>query len=125
MKKLTVLAAFAVVGAMPVCQVANAQTPVRTPVSVDTAVTRHVQGLALARRGDEKGAFVAFLDAAEHGYPPAQRRLGEIYDSGNSAVERNYEESIRWYQKAREGGEDLPPQKNYGTFKPPAVRVGP
>ena len=125
MKKLPIVLALALVAATPVWQVANAQAPARTPASVDTVVLRHVQGLALARKGDEKGAFVAFLDAAEHGYPPAQRRLGEIYDSGNAAVERNYEESIRWYQKAREGGEEIPPPKSYGTFKPSAVRVGP
>ena len=110
---------------MPAWQIVHAQTGVRAPVGVVTVVQRHVEGITLAHRGDDKGAFIAFLDAAEHGYPPSQRRLGEIYDSGNSAVERNYEESIRWYQKAREGGEELPPQKNYGTPKFPAVRVGP
>ena len=93
-------------------------------MSLQAAVGRHVEGLSLAHRGDEKGAFIAFLDAAESGYPPAQRRLGEIYDSGNSAVKRDYEESIRWYQKAREGGEDIPTQPNYGTMQLPAVRVG-
>lgn len=66
----------------------------------------------LEHRGDDKGALIAFLDAAEQGYPPAQRRLGEIYDSGNAAVKRDYEESIRWYQKAREGGEVIPPPKS-------------
>jgi len=50
-------------------------------------------------------------------YPPSQRRLGEIYDSGNSAVARNYSESIRWYEKARQGGEEVPkPQSPYLTF---------
>jgi TPR repeat protein len=86
---------------------------------------RNAAGLALEHRGDDRGAFVAFLDAAEGGYPPAQRRLGEIYDVGNSAVQRNYEESIRWYQKAREGGEDIPPQPSHGTMMLPPVRVGP
>jgi TPR repeat protein len=51
--------------------------------------------------------------------------VGEIYDSGNSAIERDYEESIRWYQKAREGGEDIPAQPSRGTFKAPPVHVGP
>ena len=40
----------------------------------------------------------------------AQRRLGEIYDTGNSAVARDYAESVRWYQQARENGEPLPEQ---------------
>ena len=125
MKTLLVVTAFAFTAAMPVWQTAHAQDSARALMSHEAAVQSHVHGLALEHRGDQKGAFVAFLDAAENGYPPAQRKLGEIYDSGNSAVERNYEESIRWYQKAREGGEELPPQKNYGTPKFPAVRVGP
>ncbi len=77
----------------------------------------------MEQRGDDKGAFVAFLEAAESGYPPAQRRLGEIFDSGNSVVKRDYEESIRWYQKAREGGEIIPPPKPYGSpFVSPSLR---
>jgi len=119
------LAAFALVATVPGWQNVHAQDQARAPEAIESVVQRHVHGIALAHRGDEKGAFIAFLDAAERGYPPAQRRLGEIYDTGNAAVERNYEESIRWYQKAREGGEELPPQKNYGTPKFPAVRVGP
>jgi len=87
-----------------------AQTPVRTPMSHEAAAQRHAEGLALQKSGNEKAAFVAFLDAAEHGHPPAQRRLGEIYDTGNTAVERDYLESIRWYEKAREGGEPLAAQ---------------
>ena len=68
-------------------------------------------------RGDDAGAFVAFLEAAEAGHPPAQRKLGEIYDSGNTAVERNYLAAIHWYEKAREGGEVLPPLRSpYPTF---------
>jgi TPR repeat protein len=108
MKKLLVVTVFAFAAAMPGWQLAYAQTPAGN----SSAEQRHVYGLALEHRGDEKGAFVAFLDAAEQGYPPAQRRLGEIYDSGNSAVVRDYEESIRWYQKAREGGEQIPPPKS-------------
>jgi len=104
MKKLTLLAAFALVAGM---QVASAQAPVR-----GDAAGRHAAGLAMEDRGDDTGAFVAFLDAAEGGYPPAQRRLGEIYDSGNNAVKRDLEESIRWYQKAREGGEQIPAPKS-------------
>jgi TPR repeat protein len=77
-------------------------------MSKEAAAQRYEAGLALEQRRDEKGAFMAYLEAAEYGHPPAQRRLGEIYDNGNSAVERNYSESIRWYQKAREGGEQIP-----------------
>ncbi len=71
-------------------------------------------------RNDDKGAFAAFLAAAEDGYAPSQRRLGEIYDHGNAAVPRDYEQSIRWYQMASDGGEDIPwlrshmADRNYG-----------
>lgn len=103
MKNFPLLAVFAFFAAMPVLQVASAQAPLNSD-----AAGRHAAGLVMENRGDDKGAFVAFLDAAEGGYPPAQRRLGEIYDSGNKAVKRDYEESIRWYQKARDGGEQIP-----------------
>jgi len=88
-------------------QAAYAQAPAPA-----TAAHRHVSGLALEHRGDDKGAFDAFLEAAQAGYPPAQAKLGEIYDSGNAAVERNYSESIRWYQLARENGQVLPAPKS-------------
>jgi TPR repeat protein len=91
---------------------AQSQTLSKAAANSSEAARRHAAGLVLEKRGDEQGAFTAYLAAAEEGYPPAQRRLGEIYDTGNTAVKRNYEESIRWYQKAREGGEDIPPQKS-------------
>ena len=94
-------------------QIAYAQMP----EAQDSPVRRHAAGLALERRGDDAGAFIAFLKAAEAGHPPAQRKLGEIYDSGNKAVERDYQASIRWYEKAREGGEEFPqPRAPYPTF---------
>jgi TPR repeat protein len=92
-------------------QAAHAQSMAKAAVVDSEAARQHAAALALEKRGDEKGAYTAYLAAAEQGHPPAQRRLGEIYDSGNSAVKRNYEESIRWYQKARENGEDVPPPK--------------
>ena len=117
MKTLLVVTAFALTAAMPGWQAVHAQTP--------AAAQRHAQGLALEHRGDDKGALVAFLDAAEQGYPPAQRKLGEIYDSGNHAVKRDYEESIRWYQKAREGGEIIPPPVPHGNPLMSPIRIGP
>ena len=86
-------------------QIAYAQTP----AAQESPVLRHAAGLALERRGDDAGAFIAFVEAAEAGHPPAQRKLGEIYDSGTPAVKRNFQASIRWYEKAREGGEIIPP----------------
>ena len=123
---IVALAAFTFLLAMPTWHIVHAQSVERTPMSIEAAAQRHAEGLAMERRGDEQGAFVAFLEAAGDGYPPAQRRLGEIYDSGNSAVVRNYPESIRWYEKAREGGEDIPKPKSpyppIGTI--PTVVIG-
>ena len=64
----------------------------------------------------DQDAFQAFLKAAERGEPRAQRRLAEIYDRGNAAVGRDYVEAIRWYQKAREQGEQISPplRRSYG-----------
>jgi len=104
MKNFFAIAAFALAFAAP---------PGQAQVSPSTgAAERFAAGQAMELRKDEKGAFVAYLDAAEGGYPPAQRRVAEIYDSGNSAVKRDYEESIRWYQKARDGGEQIPQPKS-------------
>jgi TPR repeat protein len=102
MRNLLAIAAFALIVAAPTVQAQVGRE----------AAQRFAAGQAMEHSKDEKGAFFAYLEAAEAGHPPAQRRLGEIYDSGNSAVKRDYEESIRWYQKAREGGEQIPPPKS-------------
>jgi TPR repeat protein len=98
------VASFALLVAVPAC----AQNTIRVSTAAPSAAQRYTAGVAMEQRKDEKGAFLAYMEAAEAGHPPAQRRLGEIYDTGNSAVERNFSESIRWYQKAREGGEIIP-----------------
>jgi len=108
-KKLTL--AILVAAALPFAQAYAQPTSSEGPRAVARTVSladRHYDGLLMENRGDERGAYLAFREAAEAGYAPAQRRLGEIYDSGNSVVARNFEESIRWYQKAREGGEQIP-----------------
>ena len=88
-----------------------AAAPAKPPVgllSPEDAAKRHREGLALERKGDNAGALKAFLEAGESGYGPAQKRLGEIYDKGNSVVPHDYQTSLRWYQKAREQGEEIP-----------------
>ena len=125
MNKTLGIVLFALLASAPGLQAVHAQSAAKNAASTPEAARQHAAALALEKRGDEQGAFTAYLAAAEQGHPPAQRRLGEIYDSGSSVVKRDYEESIRWYQKAREGGEDIPPPPSYGTFKPSPVRVGP
>lgn len=77
------------------------------PAGQEQAAKRYREGLALERKGDDQGAHKAFLESAEAGYGLAQRRLGQIYDKGNSAVQRDYQASLRWYQKAREQGVEI------------------
>lgn len=85
---------------------AIAPSPALPPVrpGQEAAARRYQEGLALERKQDERGAFQAFLESGEAGYGPAQRKLGQLYDTGNSAVNRDYQASINWYQKAREQG---------------------
>lgn len=78
------------------------------PPGQEQAARRYREGQAMERRGDHQGALKAFLEAGEAGYGLAQRRLGEIYDSGSPAVKHDYQASLKWYQKAREQGVAIP-----------------
>jgi FimV-like protein len=77
------------------------------PMGREEAIRRYREGLALERKGDDQGALKAFLEAGEAGYGLAQRKLGQIYDKGNTVVQRDYQTSLRWYQKAREQGVEI------------------
>ncbi len=79
------------------------------PGSKDAA-RRFGIGQTLERKGDHAGALAAYLEAGEAGYGPAQARLGQIYDSGSPATRRDYETSIKWYERARRQGIALPKQ---------------
>lgn len=68
------------------------------------AAARHHDGLMAEEAGDDRTALRAFTDAAHSGHGPAQLKLGELYDRGNAAIERDYATSLGWYQKARENG---------------------
>lgn len=72
------------------------------------AAARFGDARELERAGDWTGAMQAYHDAAEGGHGPAQRRLGDIYANGQGDVQRDYETSLRWYQRAREQGEGIP-----------------
>ena len=90
-------------------------------ISFQAASQLHADGLAMEHRKDDVGAFAAFTEAAQNGYPPAQLKLGDLYGHGTPAVTRDYEESLRWYDKARENGEDVPPIKS----RMPGLNAGP
>jgi pilus assembly protein FimV len=77
------------------------------PSGREEAIRRYREGQALERKGDDQGALKAYLEAGEAGYGVAQRKLGQIYDKGNTAVQRDYQTSLQWYQKAREQGVEI------------------
>lgn len=81
--------------------------PAREEFAAVNPAMRYQEGLALEKRGDERGAFQAFLAAGEAGHGLAQRKLGELYDNGDG-IERDYQSSLKWYQKAREQGVAIP-----------------
>ena len=82
------------------------------------AAERHQQGLEAERNGDLKGAMAAFLAAGQAGHGPAQKRLGDIYNTGNAVVKRDYETALRWYQKAREQGVEIPKPLTHAPVRP-------
>lgn len=84
------------------------QKPPPVPAGKEDAARRFQEAQAMERSGNHKGALEAYLVSAEAGYGPAQRRLGEIYDKGSPAAARDYQQSLRWYEKARSQGVDIP-----------------
>ncbi len=86
---------------------APAKPSAAVSLAAEAAAKRYREGLALERRGDQQGALTAFLEAGEAGNGLAQRKLGQIYDKGNTVVSRDYQTALKWYQKAREQGVDL------------------
>jgi TPR repeat protein len=65
-------------------------------------------GLELERRGDLRAAMEMYKEAAESNNRFAQRKLGDIYGTGNAAVERDYQTSLKWYRRAQTDGLDIP-----------------
>jgi FimV-like protein len=79
--------------------------PLLTPPQ---AAQRFEEGFKAERSGDLQTAMAAYLAAGEAGNGAAQKRLGDIYNAGNTIVQRDYETSLRWYQKARAQGVEIP-----------------
>ena len=75
--------------------------------STIVAAARYSDARLLERSGQWDAAMEAYMEAAAGGHGPAQKRLGDIYGSGQG-VQRDYETSLRWYQRAREQGEEIP-----------------
>ncbi len=89
---------------------AFAQTAPLTPAQ---ATARYHQGEALEHKRDLRAALDAYTEAAEAGNGHAQKKLGDFYGSGNTAVERDYETALKWYTMARDQGIEIPKPFNY------------
>ena len=72
------------------------------------AAQRFQQAESLEQKHDLYAAFEAYTEAGEAGHPMAQKKLGDFYSAGNVAVTRDYETALKWYQKARDQGVDVP-----------------
>ncbi len=116
---LLILSAGALAG---LSSAAVAQSPANaggaTAAAVSTltpsqATRRYQQGEALERQRNWRGSFEAYLEAGEAGDGLAQKKLGDLYSTGNPAVERDYENALRWYHKAREQGVEIPKPISY------------
>lgn len=79
----------------------------------DEAARRFSDGLELERKGETQAAMLAYLDAAESGNGPAQKRLGDIYGTGTVFAERDYGLALKWYERARAQGVEIPKPFTY------------
>ena len=60
-------------------------------------------GQALEKSGPVSVAFDTYTYAAGMGHGPSQLRLAQLYDRDTSGVvKRDFQESIRWYERARQ-----------------------
>ena len=82
-------------------------------LSVEQASERFKDGESYERRQQLRFAFEAYAEAGEAGHPLAQKKLGDFYSTGNAAVDRDYERALRWYQKARAQGVEIPAPHSY------------
>jgi len=73
----------------------------------DIPVASSETAAALDAQGKGPEALDAYDRAARAGNCYAAQRLGEIYDQGLIGVQRNYAESLKWYNAARVLGCDI------------------
>ena len=85
----------------------------RSPLGKLEAEARYREGVELELRGDMRAAVTAYHEAGESGDGPAQKKLGDLYGTGNNVVERDYETSLRWYHQARKQGIEIPKPFTY------------
>ncbi len=66
------------------------------------------EGVAAEKAGNMQGAVEKYLAAAKIGHAVAAQKLGQLYDKGvTKTLSRDLQESITYYQKARERGREI------------------
>ena len=79
------------------------------------AEQHYVAGMKLEKSKDMFYAFNSYTEAAKLGHGLAQLRLGQLYDRDLSGfVQHDLLESVRWYERAREGKVAIPKQPGRG-----------
>jgi hypothetical protein len=72
-------------------------------------------GLALEKSKDMFYAFTSYTEGAKLGHGPCQARLGELYDNDLSGfVRHDLQESMRWYERARDNQVEIRNQRGRG-----------
>jgi len=68
--------------------------------------------MSLEQEGKGRDAVKMYTQAARSGSGKAAKRLGEIFDKGLIGIQRDYAESLKWYNAARVLSEDVPMAKS-------------
>ncbi len=102
------LAAVIVLLAMGPAVAKPAEAAQRPDLAGASIEARYQEGLKLERHGDVQAAVDAYRAAADAGHGLAQRKLGDIYGTGKGGIDRDYELSLRWYNRTRDQGIDIP-----------------
>lgn len=92
-------------------------------LSANEAAQRFEQAESFERRRDLRSAFDAYTQAGEAGNGLAQKKLGDIYSTGSPFVERDYETALKWYEKARDQGIEIPKPLIYPGEQNQVIRL--
>lgn len=82
---------------------------------MQTPEQEYKRGLDLFGKKDYKGAFDAWKDAADRGYPKAMCDVGWMYSQGNSSVPKDNAKAFEYMLKAAEAGY-VRAQNNIGLY---------
>ena len=100
----------------------DAQTAEAEIAKIWRADQHYRAGLILEKSNHMSYAFDTYVYAAKLGHGRAQLRLGQLYDRDRSGfIQRDIQESLQWYEKARENQVEVPksgPRQAGGSFRP-------